>query len=133
MNNTQRGLVGNFESQMQLIWADDLLCSAQQEARLKPFVERNVAALEHGADCGAKLLAAAATEFQSGACTLSVNRTDPIGCAATCAYRSVWPDNFFELGMRSLLIPKIGPRDDGHDRASLHRRADAKAIQEISD
>src|SRR5215813_6723154 len=85
MNDAQRGLVGNLESQMQLIWADDLRRSAQQEARLKPFVERNVAALEHGADCGTKLLAAAATEFQSGARTLSGNRTDRIG-APQCVH-----------------------------------------------
>ena len=133
MNNAQRSLVGNLESQMQLIWADDLRRSAEQEARLKPFVERNVAALEHGADRGAKLPAAAATEFQSGARTLSGNRTDPIGSAATCAYRSVWPDNFFELGMRRLLIPKIGPRDDGHDVPRFTEGRMPKAIQQISD
>jgi hypothetical protein len=72
-------------------------------------MERNVAAFEHGTDRGTKLFAAAATEFQSGARTLSGNRTDPIDCAAACAYGSIRPDDFFKLGMRRLLIPKIGP------------------------
>src|SRR5262245_55829602 len=106
---------------MQLVGGDEVPCGAQQEASLKPFVKRNVAALEHRADRGAKLFAAAATEFQSGARTLSGNRTDPIGCAAPCAYRSVWPDDFFKLRVRGLLIPKIGLRNDGHDHASLDR------------
>jgi hypothetical protein len=48
---------------MQLVWADDFSCNTQQEAGLEPFVERNVAALEHRTDRGAKLFAAAATEF----------------------------------------------------------------------
>jgi hypothetical protein len=48
---------------MQLVWADDVPCNAQQEAGLEPFVERNVAALEHRTDGSAKLFAAAATEF----------------------------------------------------------------------
>jgi hypothetical protein len=48
---------------MQLVWADDIPCSTQQEAGLEPFVERNMAALEHRTDRGAKLFAAAATEF----------------------------------------------------------------------
>jgi hypothetical protein len=78
VNNAQRRLVGNLESQMQLIWADDLRSGAQQEACLKPFVERNVAALKHGPNRGTKLFAAAATELQSGARALSGNRTDPI-------------------------------------------------------
>ena len=48
---------------MQLVGADDIPCSTQQEAGLEPFVERNMAALEHRTDRGAKLFAAAATEF----------------------------------------------------------------------
>src|ERR1700740_458267 len=112
---------------MELVWADDAPRSTQQEAGLEPFVERNVAALEHRADRGAKLSVAAATEFQAGARTLTGNRTDSIGCTAACAYRSVWPDDFFELGVRRLLIPKIGPRNDGHDRASLQRRAGCRS------
>src|SRR6516162_2810122 len=110
---------------MQLVGADGIPRCTQQEAGLKPFVERNVTALEHRADRGAKLFAAAATEFQSSARTFSGNRTDPIDCSAACAYRSIWPDDLFELGMRRLLIPKIGPRNDGHDRASLRPSAEA--------
>ena len=67
-----------------------------------------MAALEHRADRGAELFAAAATEFQSGARALPGNRTDPIGGTAACAYGSVWPEDFFELGVRRLFIPKIG-------------------------
>jgi hypothetical protein len=94
---------------MQLVGADEVLRGTQQEAGLEPFVERNVAPLEHRAECCAKLFATAATEFQSGAGALSGDRADPICCTAAPAYRSAWPDYFFELGVRRLFIPKIGP------------------------
>jgi len=127
--NPGRGLVGHLEPQMQLVRTDETACSAQQEAGLKPFVERHVTALEHRADRCAKLFAAAATELQAGAGTLSGNPPDPIGRTAACAYRSVRPDDFFELGVRRLLIPKIGPRSDEHDRVSLRGRAAADALR----
>ena len=94
---------------MQLVSANDALCGTQQEAGLEPFVQLNMAAPEHRADRGTELFLAAATEFQSGARALPGNRTDPIGCTAACAYRSVWPEDFFELGVRRLFIPKVGP------------------------
>ena len=114
---------------MQLVRADEAAGNAQQEAGLKPFVERNVATPEHRADRRAKLFATAATELQAGAGTFSGNPPDPIGRTAARAYRSVRPDDFFELGVRRLLIPKIGPRSDEHDRISLRRRASADAIR----
>src|SRR6516165_3356918 len=113
---------------MQLVWANDVPRRTQQETGLEPFVQRNVAALEHRANRGTKLLAAAATEFQTGARTLAGDRTDSIGCTAASAYRSIWPDDFFELGVRRLLIPKIGPRNHRHDRASLGRRGYVEKI-----
>ena len=88
-----------------------------------------MAALEHRADRGAELFAAAAAEFQSGARAPSGDGTDPIGGTATGAFRAIRPDDFFELGVRRLLVPKVGPRNDGHDRALLRRRATADAIR----
>src|SRR4029077_9008215 len=103
---------------MQLVGRDDAPYGAQQEAGLEPFVQRNMAALEHRADRRTKLFATAATELQSGSRTLSGNSTDPIGGATTCTYRSVWPYDFFELRMSRLLVPEIGPRNDRHYCAS---------------
>jgi hypothetical protein len=48
---------------MEPVGADGTAGGAQQKGGLKPFVERNVAALEHRTDGSAKLFAAAATEF----------------------------------------------------------------------
>src|SRR6516165_3882605 len=108
---------------MQLVGADGIPRCTQQEAGLKPFVERNVTALEHRADRGAKLFAAAATEFQSSARTFSGNRTDQIVCSESCPSRSIWPENFCELAIRGVLIPKIGPQNEGHVGASLQPSA----------
>ena len=129
VNNPRGGLVGHLEPQMQLVRADEMARSTQQKTSLEPFVERNVAALEHRANRRAKLFAAAATELQPGAGTFPGNPPDPIGRTAACAYRSVRPDDFFKLGVRRLLIPKIGPRSDEHDRVSLRWRATAGAIR----
>src|SRR5262249_49095019 len=118
LDEAHRGLAGDLEPQMQLVCTDPVSGNAQQEAGLEPFVQRNVAALEHLADRRAELFTASATEFQAGACAFAGDGADAIGCAATCANRAIRPDNFLELGVRGLLIPEIGLQNDGHDRAS---------------
>ena len=95
-----------------MVRGDGAASGAKQEAGLKPFVQRHVAAFEHRADRGAELLAAAAAEFQASAGTLSGNRTNPVGGAAAPAHRPIRPDNFLELGVGGLLIPKIGLQSD---------------------
>src|ERR1700739_470495 len=58
-------LHGDFQRAAQLMAADALLARAEQERRLKPLVQRNVALLENSADLDGKLLAAGVTLFQT--------------------------------------------------------------------
>jgi len=118
MDDAQCGFIGDFETPVELVRSDRTARGIQQEAGLEPFVKRHVAAFEHRADRGAELLAAATTEFQTGTRAFSGDRANPVGGAAAPAYRAVRPNNFLELGVRSLLIPKIGLQKDRHNHTS---------------
>ena len=110
--DAQCRLVGDFEPQVELVCGESAARGVQQEAGLEPFVQRHVAAFEHRADRGAELLAAAAAEFQTRAGALSRNRANAVGRAAAPAHRAIRPDDFLELSVSGLLIPKIGLQSD---------------------
>jgi hypothetical protein len=104
----RRGLVGDFEPQMQPVSTDRAVGGGQQKDRLKPFVQWNVAALEQSPDRRAKLLAAAAAELQAEARGFTADRAYPIRRAAVWTDRAARPRDFLELGMRRLFVPKAG-------------------------
>src|SRR5690242_1691313 len=60
MRHEPCGLIGDAEHVVNLVRADRLLAGAHQMHGHQPFIERNLAALEHGADSDRKLFPAIA-------------------------------------------------------------------------
>lgn len=91
MSHEPSGLVGDAKHAVELVSAHALLAGAHEMHGQEPLVERNLRALEHGADSHRELLAAFGALVEAGAVSLALERSNAgrVGIAAVRADNAV--------------------------------------------
>jgi hypothetical protein len=98
MSHKPRGLVGNSERAVELVTAHAFLGRAEEIDRLQPDVERDLAALKHGAHGYRKLLAAVLALPQARTVRLTLQRVVIFAHrAAMRAHRAIGPTQGFKV------------------------------------
>ena len=116
MRHEPSGFIGHANRAVQLMGAHSLFAAANQERGKQPFMQGDLAALKHGADCNGEVLAAEAfsAAIQTGFAGL-VGRSYR---AAMRAYRAMWPQRCFKVFARCCVIVKARLVEVAHDSFS---------------
>lgn len=114
MGQEPRALDGDAKGPLQLVRADAFFAAADEEDRLQPQAQGNVAGLEYGADLDGKGLPAVLALPQTRAGGLALQLIVAlVHAAAVRAYRAMRPDAFLNELIGGFFVVEVGAGKDG--------------------
>lgn len=121
MAHKPRGLESHAEGAVKLVRTDALLAGRDQENRLQPEAQRDVAGLENGADLNGERLAALVALVSADPGALTFHLADANAAGAVRADRAGRPDARFNEGISGFFVMELrGGKDRGsHDVFSV--------------